>query len=258
MSVSIGSKPIVTSGLTHLYDQLSPKSMPSGSEVWYNHLPSSYAEKNAKYSPSGTKAGLATYGSKTEHARLKGYDTYDGSGDYWNFTDNNVNQQPIQQFPMTFIIWARHTKADTSTRALGGFTGNNASYYYGYFQVYYTGSKLKPYWKFEPQTSFANVAMDVDLDNQWHMWCVRETSGAVRDFTLDAGDFGSVTSTYNVSTPWEFNASCDNFDIGNAQTGDSYDNSWLGDIGPWYIFNRSISDSEVRQMYDANKDRFNL
>ena len=159
---------------------------------------------------------------------------------------------------MTFIIWARHTKTDTNTRALGGWTSNSTSYYYSYLRVYYTSGQLRPYWNHEPQTTVATLAMAVDLDSAWHMWCIRETSQTSRSFTLDAGDFGSITNTTNIYTPWAFQSSCDNFDIGNAQTGDTYDSSWLGDIGPWYIYNRSLSDAEVRQMYDANKDRFNF
>jgi len=260
MSVSIGSKPIPTSGLTHLYDQLSPVCMPSGSEAYHNHLPTSYVAANAQASPSGTKNGLATYGTKTEHAHLKGYDTYDGSSDYWSFSDNSQATQPLVNFSngMTFAIWARYADNNEqfTPRGLGGWTGNSTSYYYGYLSTVWSSSKLKPTCYWEPGTTSQVLYVDKDLDSLWHLWCFREVGQSSRNLTLDCGDWGSITGTTNVYAT-EFNTACDNFDIGNVQTGDSYDNSWLGDIGPFYIYNRAISDAELRQLYNANKDRFN-
>lgn len=259
MSVNIGSKPIVTSGLTHLYDQLSPVSMPYGSDVWYNHLPTSYVVKNAKNSKNMTKNGLAAYGSKTAHAHLKGYDTYDGSSDYWAFAENVHEDLPLITYPATIIIWSRHSGANTTTRALGGWGGSSSSgYYASYGSVYYTSSKLKPQWtEYGTSSSARTMTMDVDLDTNWHMWTYRAIGSTSRNFTLDAGDFGAlVSNTSSANRP--FNTNTVHFHIGTRRRSTSYDSSWIGDIGPWYIWNRELSDSEVRQMYNANKDRFNF
>jgi len=256
MSVNIGSKPIVTTGLTHLYDQLSPVSMPYGSEVWYNHLPDSYSEKFAVKSKGLAKTGLAVYGSKTAHAHLKGYDTYDGSSDYWEMAASTHTDLPSINFG-TFIIWARHSKANTTTRGVGGWGGSsNNGYYSSFGQVYYTASKLKPQWYEYGTSSSARICtIEKDLDAMWHMWTYRNVSTSVRNFSLDCGDWGSASNSSSANRP--FNTNTYNFHIGSVRKGSSHMSGWVGDIGPWYNFNRILSDAEVRQMYNANKDRFN-
>jgi|15BtaG_2_1085339.scaffolds.fasta_scaffold11589_3 hypothetical protein len=259
MSVSIGSKPIVTSGLTHLYDQLSPKCMPSGSETWNNHLPDSYVAKNANKSKSMTKNGLVTYGNKTTHAHLKGYDDYDGSSDYWTFADATHTDLPLIAQPFTMIIWCLHPGGNTSTRSVGGWGGSNSSgfYYSSYGEVYWANSKMKPYWHhFGTGTSDRYCLVDTNVgDNLWHMWCFRQVSNSSRNLTIDAGDHGSASNTSSASMP--FNTNTYNFHIGIARRYTSgWNSGWLGKIGPWYLWNRELSDDEVRQMYNANKDRF--
>jgi len=256
MSVNIGSKPIVTSGLTHLYDQLSPVSMPYGSDVWYNHLPDSYSEKHAHKSKGMAKTGIAVYGSKTAHAHLKGYDTYDGSGDYWEMAASTHTDLPSIGYG-TFIIWARHSRSNTSTRTVGGWGGSSSSGYYGSWgEVYYTSSKLKPQWnEYGSSSSNRQCTIDKDLDAMWHMWTYRNVSASVRNFSLDCGDWGSASNTSSANRP--FNTNTYNFHIGSLRKGSSHMLGWTGDLGPWYNYNRELSDAEVRQMYNANKDRFN-
>ena len=264
MSVRVGMKPIVTDGLSHVYDPISDISYPSGSETVYNHLPNEVCTAQG----SGTdcidrdwaKQNMTTYGAETDHQKLKGYLTLDGSND--QVYDGSYMKL---SWPFTWCCWARatgtgdrilmnrskHYQYSSYVPTTGIYMGMFSSLAKLTVQLY--SSSNNNYYVTQNRTiTCANVA-----DSKWHFWCARVTANS--NFKLNIDYDWSVGTDTGSTTNDPTNTQ--NLHIGSAWWYSGYGTGteakfWQGDIGPIYCYDREISDAEIKQNYEAGYDRF--
>ena len=264
MSIRIGMKPIVTDGLSHVYDPISTTSYPSGSESLFNHLPNSVCTAQGDgtdvINRTLVKESMTAYGAETAHQKLKGYLTYDGTNDC--MADSNYFKSG---WPITWCVWARAT--GTGTRYL-----MNRSKHYGYstyvpntgmylgmqsgnatmIQILYS-SNQNIYNSYTATATGYNVE-----DSKWHFWVARwEANNSIKlNIDYDASVAVNTTTTQNspanagymhIGNRWYYNGQYNNY---------LERDYWAGDIGPIYIYDRSITDAEIKQNYEAGYDRF--
>lgn len=271
MSINAGGKPIVTDKLVHLWDPLSNVSYPSGSEKVYNHFSEAHVKKITNgfgtNSTGGTKTGLDAYGAETDHQRQKGYWTSDGSSDYIYFGSSNTTL-PIRggtttynhPADITFGGWFKCDSSNTSTRHMFGFGGSSSSGYYS--RVYHNSSGTMTWWH-EPLSSYSTVNVSTSIeDDTWHLIFARMTGASASNTNIqlfvDGGLFAQ--SSENLVTSANFlgsSTSTNTYSIGNIKYS-SWQTSFLGDIGPHYIYAKALSTAEMQQNYYALIDRFNF
>tara|TARA_B100000902_G_scaffold379220_1_gene413310 strand:- start:2693 stop:3511 length:819 start_codon:yes stop_codon:yes gene_type:complete len=272
MSINAGGKPIVTDKLVHLWDPLSNVSYPSGSTKVYNHFSEGHVKKITNgfgtNSTGGTKNGLAEYGDETAHQRQKGYWTSDGTSDYIYFGTSNTTL-PIRggttgynhPASITYGGWFKLDSSNSTTRYLFGFGGSSSSSYFSFMRVTSSGNL---YMQHEPNTNYSSVSTNVSIeDDTWHLiYAVIRGTGtntATCQIFIDGGLFtqSSVSSSISSANFLGYNSQCNVYGIGNVKM-NSWQTSFLGDIGPHYIYAKELSTGEMQQNYYALIDRFNF
>ncbi len=272
MSINAGGKPIVTDKLVHLWDPLSNVSYPSGSETVHNHFSEAHVKKLTNgfgtNSSGGTKTGLAAYGDETDHQRQKGYWTSDGSSDYIYFGSSNTTL-PIRggtttyNHPshITFGGWFKLDSSNSTTRYLCGWGGTHSSSYFSYIRVNSSGGL---YFQHEPNTNYGTAQVSTSIeDDTWHLiyGVIRGTgsSTATVQLFVDGGLFATSSTSSSISSAnfLGTSTSTQHYSIGAVKLS-SWQTSFLGDIGPHYIYAKELSPAEMQQNYYALIDRFNF
>ena len=141
-----------------------------------------------------------------------------------------------------------------------GFGGSNSSSYFSYVRVNNNGGL---YFQHEPNTNYGSVSISTSIeDDTWHLIyaIIRGTasSSATIQLFVDGGLFGqSSTSTVSSANFLGTSTSTNVYGIGNVKLS-SWQTSFLGDIGPHYIYAKELSTAEMQQNYYALIDRFNF
>ena len=229
---------IVTNGLTHHIDVLSPMSYTSGSTTWRN---------------LGSDTGSITLSATNTYSGLSLYPTASGIIQaYWPSNYSGFVSQAG-----TYNLWVKvpdgNATAQTVLINLGGTTNNTSYLYRNSFHtptnryswlIYYTGSagvgNYLPFYTYATG-SWSNATLTHTSDGTGSMYIngVLVNRQAMSNFTQ-----------------WSRNAS------GNPQitmfATSSAAGTVYGEFGVFQRYDRALSAQEVKRNYDALKTRFNL
>ena len=168
-----------------------------------------------------------------------GYMTYDGTDDQITVTSNQTSLNFTSE--QTIIIWMYHTFTDGRRnpydQAYGGYgtwtheAGSNINYYYGT-----AGSNTTPYTQRNSGTTNRS---------EWQMMAITRNTTTInwfRNGTLANANGNAYGDTGTTTADIRF--------------GNGYAGRWVGDMGPMMLYNRAISENEMKQIYDAFRGRF--
>jgi hypothetical protein len=226
---AFGGPKIVTEDLGLALDATTDRSWIAGSSTWYDI--------------SGNGNHATAYGSPaTQDAGTPAQNIYfDGSNDYFQISANeaSLSFKPGQ----TIGMWVYHPgnagRRNLWDQAYGGYgtwtheQGGTISYYYGSNGG--NGSSYKGY-----------GSMDVPENGWQYITVSRYTGGAA--WYLNGVKASTTTDSYTPMTVTTTN----NIRIGLGYTGVYYQ----GNIAVIHAYTRGLSDSEVLQNYNAQKNRF--
>jgi hypothetical protein len=230
MSFNFSPK-IVTDGLVLYLDAANTKSYVSGSTTWFDI--------------SKTQTNGTIYNSPTFSPNNSGILLFDGINDYVDFGINVGNfigdytcevWTYTQSIGSTFktILVKRDNANNDFTSPIGMFISNGG------------GSTNLFQWKMH-QNWFINYN-NFFVNNEWvHITCTIEgtTMKLYRNsILLSQTTFGGVRQTNNAP-----------FIVGYYP---GFTNYWLGGIPIVRLYNKSLSQQEIIQNYNANKSRFGL
>jgi len=237
---------IVTDGLVWIFDPAYRISFPrSGTNV------------NNIISGSGT--GTLTNNASWENDGGGSF-TFDGTGDYIvNETDKGV--LPVGSSIRTVDAWFKCTNTDNTERSIISYGTSNTGRIY---TIYLTNTSYGD----NGQLRFGGWSTDITFDtinlkdSNWHYSVMAYNGSAllvwldgevVTDGTWSAGGAGgSDTTPFNCSLDTAAGGTPSYFRIG-WRWGD-----FAGNIGPCSVYNRVLSDIDVLQNYQAQKERFGL
>lgn len=233
MATNYGTPPIVSDGLVFVLDAANIKMYPgSGTTV-----------TDTISDTSGTFTGAGFYDTSTFTTPVF---SFDGSNDYLTYTASTI---PTLGSALTFGLWIK--TGDTTVDLFCTF--EQASPYKGFiFGIGGGGS-----------TGKLNIYCS-PTDGSGGSWCA-DTGVAVNDSTIkyvaatydgsNARFYHDGVLTSTVSFTKTAGASTQPFRVGasnNAGPNRIYD----GIAGPGHIYNRTLSDAEILQNYNAMKARF--
>lgn len=233
---------IVTRGLSLYLDAGYTGSYPTTGTTWHNITGISGG--------TGTLTNGPTYNSSNG-----GNIVFDGTDDYVTTTNFYLST-----LPATIIVWF---KAGTQTSNAGSILRPIAQQ--GVFNASFpaqaqgieinmirSGSadvgKIRFSWGGDVDTNYQYLTTNRYDDNQWHFASI-VNNGNTFDVYID-GIYLSTKNTYtsvSTSTPMNFG-------------GDTFvsDRKWVGSISLIQIYDRSLSQTEILQNFNAQKSRFGL
>ena len=188
-----------------------------GSEIMTDRTP---------YSNDGQNYG-ATVGSEGA--------SFDGSSDYLKFDSPGDFDSPY-----TVVMWV---KADTALVPVSGSSGNRKTFFKGNGQwnpgIWMTSDKYRVHCNNEYRDYAINIT-----DTDWHMY--GEIFDGTNCFGIIDGIIpsGGTRTGYDPGTPTEFY-------VGTEVSGSAY--TWDGKIQGVKIYNRVLSDSETKLLYDKGR-----
>ena len=193
---------------------------------------------------SGTFTGAGFYDTSTFSSPVF---AFDGSNDYLTFQSNTLGDLGGAY---TFSAWIKTT--DTQGELFCSF--NQSSPYKGMlFGIGFSGNngKLQIFMSSDAgaQTTTADTGAAVN-DGNWKNVAATYDGSNVR-FYHNA----ELSSTISVSNTVASSAASDPLRIG-ASNNPGPNRIYAGSMGPAYIYNRTLSDAEVLQNYNAMKGRF--
>ena len=217
---------IVTDGLVLCLDAANTKSYPGSGTTWTDVSGKGY---------DGTLTNGPTFSSN-----YGGNIVLDGSND---FVTGVHNSELNLRNDVTVECWFRRTGGTSNwVRILG--KGNSSNRTYGLW--YHVNSNYFLYQRYGPSNINVMPTISVVLNEWYHM--VGTSSGSTHTLYLNGVKVGtgSLSQTFHSST--------DPYKVG------SFDGSYhhIGDVSNCRIYNRGLSEAEVKQNYNANKGRFGL
>ena len=220
------SPSIVTDGLVLCVDAANTKSYPGSGTTWTDVSGKGY---------DGTLTNGPTFSSN-----YGGNIVLDGSND---FVTGVHNSELNLRNDVTVECWFRRTGGRSSwVRILG--KGNSSNRTYGLW--YHVNSNYFLYQRYGPSSINVMPTIPVVLNTWYHM--VGTSSGSNHTLYLNGVNVGtgSLSQTFHSST--------DPYKVG------SFDGSYhhTGDVSNCRIYNRALSEAEVKQNYNAHKGRFGL
>ena len=217
---------IVRDGLVLYLDAANIKSYPGSGTTWTDISGKDY---------DGTLINGPTFSSDN-----LGCVVFDGSNDR---VDGVHNSKLNLRNDVTVECWFRRTgsrgdwvrvfgKGDSTNRTYGLWYHVNANYFL--------------YQRYGPSNMNVLITKSVVLNEWYHM--VGTSSGSTHTLYLNGVNVGTAS---NSST---FHSSTDPYKVG------SHDGSYhhIGDVSNCRIYNRGLSEAEVKQNYNALKGRFGL
>ena len=224
--------PIVTEGLIFAVDGSNLVSYASGSTTAYSLTGSNDGTLNNGVSFSQESGGVLYF---------------DGSDDYIEFTDNYIGTELAISTAQDYTLeaWIKVETSSGTTTSAATIVGQTSSTGYG-FQVGISNGKPRINYGARSTANFYSSEFEY---NEWiHVTLVKLANAGCRGFLN-----GVVDTTYSSNLAIS-NPSDGTLRLGNASnrvTG-YYD----GAMGPVRIYNRALSDEEVRQNYLAQAGRF--
>ena len=198
------------------------------------------------YSLTGSNDGTLTNGVSFSDEN-GGVLYFDGSNDYIEFTDNYIgNGLTISSAQgYTLEAWIKVETSSGTTTSAATIVGQTSSTGYG-FQVGVSSGKPRINYGARSTSNFYSSTFEY---NEWiHVTLVKLPNAGCRGFLNGVVDttFGS---SLTLSSP-----SDGALRLGNASPRVS--GYFDGAIGPVRIYNRDLSDGEVKQNYNAQKSKF--
>ena len=217
---------IVTDGLVLCLDAANTKSYPGSGTTWTDISGEGH---------DGTLTNGPTFSSN-----YGGNIVLDGSND---FVTGVHNSELNLRNDVTIECWFRRTGGrSTWVRIFGKGDGSNRTYglWYHVNQNYFL------YQRYGPSSFNVLPTIPVVLNKWYHM--VGTSSGSTHTLYLNGVNVGTAS---NSST---FHSSTDPYKVG------SHDGLYhhIGDVSNCRIYNRGLSEAEVKQNYNAHKGRFGL
>lgn len=229
---------IVTNGLTHYIDVLSPVSYTSGSTTWRN---------------LGSDTGSMTLSSTNTYSGISLYPTASGIVQvYWPTNYNGFVSQAG-----SYSLWVKLSNGSATSQTLifySGGSGNNLIYFYRnsntsptnryQWVMYYTGSAganfYLPSYNF-PINTWCNTTLTHTSDGTGSMYVngTLVNQQAMSNFTQWTRNAGNTPQISMFVT--------------SSAAGTSY-----GEFGMFQRYDRALSAQEIAQNYNATKTRFNL
>jgi len=228
----IHSPKIVTDGLVLALDAGNTKSYVSGSTTWFD---------KSGYGYNGTLTNGPTFSS----ANL-GSIVFDGVDDYVNIA--GPNSGPLSMIGtgnFTINVWASNT-GDANYR---WFLSNwfNTGMHMG------MNSTLSQFGGYFGDNDELRTDYSIPSDGSWHCYTATRTSGTIKYFVdgierpITTGTFTNKNGTLSSTT---------NTRIGTR--GDAISQQWLGNVGIEQIYNKSLTQAEVTQNFNALRGRFGI
>ena len=217
---------IVTDGLVLCLDAANTKSYPGSGTTWTDVSGKGY---------DGTLTNGPTFSSN-----YGGNIVLDGSND---FVTGVHNSELNLRNDVTVECWFRRTGGRSTWVRIFG-KGNSSNRTYGLW--YHVNSNYFLYQRYGPSSINVMPTIPVVLNTWYHM--VGTSSGSNHTLYLNGVNVGTAS---NSST---FHSSTDPYKVG------SFDGSFhhIGDVSNCRIYNRGLSEAEVKQNYNAHKGRFGL
>ena len=218
---------IVTDGLVLCLDAANTKSYPGSGTTWTDVSGEGH---------DGTLTNGPTFSSN-----YGGNIVFDGSND---FVTGVHNSELNLRNDVTVECWFRRTGSRSSWVRIFG-KGNSSNRTYGLW--YHVNSNYFLYQRYSGASNM-NILLtkSVVLNTWYHM--VGTSSGSNHTLYLNGVNVGtgSLSQTFHSST--------DPYKVG------SFDGSYhhIGDVSNCRIYNRGLSEAEVKQNYNAHKGRFGL
>ena len=220
------SPSIVLDGLALCLDGANVKSYPGSGTTWKD------------LSGKGNDGTLTN--GPTFSSNYGGNIVLDGSND---FVTGVHNSELNLRNDVTVECWFRRTGSRSSWVRIFG-KGNSSNRTYGLW--YHVNSNYFLYQRYGPSSINVMPTIPVVLNTWYHM--VGTSSGSNHTLYLNGVNVGTGS---NSST---FHSSSDPYKVG------SFDGSFhhIGDVSNCRIYNRGLSEAEVKQNYNAHKGRFGL
>ena len=230
---------IQTDGLVLYLDAAYKKSYPRTGTTWYDL---------SGYGNNATISG-PTYNSA-------GYFDFDGTNDYMTVA-HSTSIAMTTSLSIYYVLWLEDTHAD-GTSGYGIATKTNSSWGVGVspgWYIYVGGvPSMYPQWVFGPANfggseegnSYIASAL---VEATWNQYSISYNSSAntVRKYVN-----GGVSGT-DVTGVGSMGSHTDSMRIGYINAQQKYLD---GRIAIMLMYNRALSDAEVKQNYDAQKERF--
>ena len=217
---------IVSDGLVLCLDAANTKSYPGSGTTWTDISGKGY---------DGTLTNGPTFSSN-----YGGNIVFDGSND---FVTGVHNSELNLRNDVTVECWFRRTGSRSSWVRIFG-KGNSSNRTYGLW--YHVNNNYFLYQRYGPSSINVMPTIPVVLNTWYHM--VGTSSGSNHTLYLNGVNVGtgSLSQTFHSST--------DPYKVG------SFDGSYhhIGDVSNCRIYNRALSEAEVKQNYNAFRGRYGI
>jgi hypothetical protein len=227
MAINTGPK-IIRSGLTLHLDAGLTASYPGSGNIWYD------VSGNSNH---GTLTGSPSFTTSNN-----GIFTFNGTSQFVDLTSKSIAASG--NTARTMLTWIKNSNAGAQRCIISTGTAANGQSFnlvtYVYAKVGVMGYNLDYY----PSTG-ANVT-----DGNWH-FVGAVANGSSTTTTYVDGNLDNTSGTLTYSTTGQNNY------IGKASHVGS-ENYWNGSIAVVYIYNRALSLTEIRQIFETTKRRFNI
>ena len=226
---------IVKDGLVFLVDASNPRSYP-GSGTICNDLKSI---TTGSFQGTGifedTNGGVFAMDGATEYIQFQPYSGFNFGTNLW-----------------TIGIWVYPTGGATGFTPLwviAGYSGGSSS---NGFALYKRADNTLHLYN-PAENDQTSIALSL---NEWNYIVTTRKSSTEADFYIFNSTNSLQTETETISSGGNWGNSTLNSYFGktNTSSGDQY----YGKIGPYQVYNRSLSSNEITQNYNALKSRFGL
>jgi hypothetical protein len=227
MAINTGPK-IIRSGLTLHLDAGLTASYPGSGNIWYD------VSGNSNH---GTLTGSPSFTTSNN-----GIFTFNGTSQFVDLTSKSIAASG--NTARTMLTWINNSNAGAQRCIISTGTAANGQSFnlvtYGSAKVGVMGYNLDFY-----PTTGANVT-----DGNWHFVGAVANGSSITTTYVD-GNLDNTSGTLTYSTTGQNNYIGKSSHVGS----EAY---WNGSIAVVYIYNRALSLTEIRQIFETTKRRFNI
>lgn len=236
MSGFIGAPPIVTDGLVLALDSLNYESYTPGSTTWSDLSGNNF---NAS-SINGAEI-------------INGVAVFDGTDDYWSVTNSAELQNALKSNHTIGLFFKVDNDTDFNTRR----NLIHKQYYAEVSTVIETNNRISYYWAGDTTNdsgTYCNKSTQTISSinaQEWYYICFARD---IPNATLKRYTNGVLTQTKTICSPNTYSVTSNS----PLLIGDGYVSNFHGEMPIVQIYNRTLSNQEVSQNYNALKGRFGL
>ena len=237
MATEYNSSKIVTDSLFFCTDAANTKSYSGSGTTW------------SDISGKGFTGTLTNMTASNHTSGVSGYFTFDGTNESVSFSGSAKVSIP----PLTISAWIkRDGNQDSWASPITGRQTSPSSHCFN-FNVY-NNDELRHNW--ENQSASWNYDASITIpNNEWVMCAVSVTSSAATlyMFKLDGTISSATNTTTHNSGTFPYDAAGE-FNIGQDNNGGS--RYFDGDVSMGLVYSRALSQTELKQNFDATKHRY--